>query len=116
MILGLLTLLSYQLVGEIVVRAANLPVPGPVLGMLLLFVTLMWRGGASKGLGEVSSGLLAHLSLLFVPAGVGVVRYLPLLRAEGLTLGAVLVLSTLLTLAVTGAVFYLSLRLGGRSA
>lgn len=116
MIIGLLTLLSYQLVGEILVRAVNLPVPGPVLGMLLLFVTLLWRGGAPRDVTEVSSGLLAHLSLLFVPAGVGIVRYLPLLRAEGLTLGAVLALSTLLTLAVTGAVFYLALGWGARNA
>ena len=116
MIIALLTLLSYQLVGEIVVRAANLSVPGPVLGMLLLFVTLLLRGGTFGDLAEVSSGLLAHLSLLFVPAGVGVMRYLPLLRSEGLALGAVLVLSTLLTLAVTGAVFYLALRLRARNA
>ena len=115
MILALLTLLSYQLVGEVVVRAAHLPLPGPVLGMLLLFVTLLLRGGVPRDLGEVSSGLLAHLSLLFVPAGVGVVRYLPLLRDEGLALGAVLVLSTLLTLAVTGAVFYLALKVGARA-
>ena len=111
MILGLLTLLSYQLVGEIVVRFVQLPVPGPVLGMLLLFITLIWRGGAFRGLVETSSGLLAHLSLLFVPAGVGVVRYLSLLRNEGLALSAVLIVSTLLTLAVTGAAFYLVLKL-----
>ena len=116
MILGLLTLLSYQLVGEILARALNLSVPGPVVGMLLLFVTLVWRGGAFEDLGRVSNGLLAHLSLLFVPAGVGVVRYLPLLRSEGLELSAVLILSTLLTLAVTGAVFYLALRVGAQNA
>ncbi len=112
MILGLLTLLGYQLIGEVMVRLLNLPVPGPVLGMLLLFATLLLRGGAFAGLGEVSSGLLAHLALLFVPAGVGVVRYLPLLRSEGLALSAVLIISTLLTLAVTGGIFYLMLRLG----
>ena len=105
MILGLLTLLGYQLIGEIAVRALHLSLPGPVLGMLLLFATLVWRGGAFAGLSGVSRGLLAHLSLLFVPAGVGVVRYLPLLRSEGLALGAVLIISTLLTLIVTGAVF-----------
>ncbi len=112
MILGLLTLLGYQLVGEIAVRSAQLPLPGPVLGMLLLFATLVWRGSAFAGLAGVSSGLLAHLSLLFVPAGVGVIRYLPLLRSEGLVLSAVLIVSTLLTLAVTGAVFFFVLRLG----
>ena len=110
MILGLLTLLSYQLVGEIAVRAVHLPIPGPVLGMLLLFATLVWRGGAFTGLSTVSRSLLAHLSLLFVPAGVGVVRYLPLLRSEGLALSAVLIVSTLLTLAITGAVFYFVLK------
>ena len=116
MILALLTLLSYQLVGEVVVRAAHLPLPGPVLGMLLLFVTLLWRGGAFAGVEEVSGTLLAHLALLFVPAGVGIVRYLPLLQREGAALGVVLLVSTLLTLAVTGAVFSLALRLKGRGA
>ena len=111
MILGLLTLLGYQLVGEIVVRFVQLPVPGPVLGMLLLFATLVWRGGAFRELTETSSALLAHLSLLFVPAGVGVVRYLSLLRNEGLALSAILIVSTLLTLTVTGAAFYLVLKL-----
>ncbi len=69
---GVTLLLVYQLTGEILVRLLGLPIPGPVLGMVMLFVTLMIRGSAPPdSLSEASSALLSHLSLLFVPAGVG---------------------------------------------
>ena len=71
--LGALTLLlSYQLAGEVVALALGLPVPGPVIGMAMLFATLIARGSAPPALRDTANGLLAHLSLLFVPAGVGV--------------------------------------------
>ena len=74
-----------QLLGEFIVRAFALPLPGPVLGMFLLFAALIVRG--DKGarpvpaqLGSAADGLLGHLSLLFVPASVGLMRYFDLLR------------------------------------
>ncbi|WPL18922.1 Antiholin-like protein LrgA [Thiorhodovibrio winogradskyi] len=95
-------LLLCQLIGEVLVLLLALPVPGPVLGMLLLFVGLVLRGGVPAGLGQVADGLLAHLSLLFVPAGVGVMLHLAMLRAEWLAVTLALVLSTVLTLVTTG--------------
>lgn len=98
--LGALTLLlSFQLAGEILVQVLVLPVPGPVVGMALLLAVLVLRGGAPRALSDTAQGLLAHLSILFVPGGVGVMVYLPRLREEWLPIVGSLVLGTLLTLA-----------------
>lgn len=106
--LGYITLLLVcQLVGEVAVRAAGAPVPGPVVGMVVLFAGLAWRGGIPQGLDRVTGALLGHLSLLFVPAGVGVMLHLGLVAAEWLPLSAALVVSTLATIAVTGLVMRL---------
>ena len=83
--LGAFTLLLvYQLAGEVLVLVTGLPVPGPVVGMLLLFLSLAARGAAPQWLRESCQGLLAHLSLLFVPAGVGVLLHFQRLGAEWL--------------------------------
>ena len=102
---GVTLLLVYQLTGEILVRLLGLPIPGPVLGMVMLFVTLMIRGSAPDSLSEASSALLSHLSLLFVPAGVGIVAHLGALREHGLGLAVALVVSTMLAIVVGAAAF-----------
>ena len=103
--LGALTLLLvYQLVGEVAVQLLHLPVPGPVLGMLLLFLTLILRGEASPTLHDTANGLLQHLSLLFVPAGVGVMVHGALISAEWLPIVVALIGSTALTMVVTALV------------
>jgi holin-like protein len=96
-------LLVCQLVGEVFVVWSRLPVPGPVVGMSLLFAGLMLRGGIPEGLGPLVDGLLAHLSLLFVPAGVGVMLHIAMLREEWLAISLALVLSAVVTIAVAGA-------------
>lgn len=103
-------LLTCQLLGEVFVLWSHLPVPGPVIGMLLLFVGLMLRGGAPKGLARVVDGLLAHLALLFVPAGVGIMLHLGALRQEWLAITVALVASTLLTLTTTGLLMAVLIR------
>jgi holin-like protein len=103
--LGTITvLLVYQLAGEIVVVVSGLPVPGPVIGMVLLYVHLILRGRVAAGLHDTSNALLRHLSLLFVPAGVGVMAHLHRLEEEWLPMTVSLVFSTLLTIAVTAIV------------
>ncbi len=101
MIESLIVLLCYQLVGEVIARSLRLPIPGPVLGMLLLFATLLVRGSVPKQLQRTAQGILQYLSLLFVPAGVGVIVYIGQLRNEWLAITVVLVGSTALTVAVT---------------
>ena len=100
--LNYLTLIfACQLAGELAARATHLPVPGPVIGMVILFCFLLARGSVPEKLGETAGFLLNHLSLLFVPAGVGVMLHFSLLGADWLPIGAALIGSTVLTIAVT---------------
>lgn len=108
-------LLGCQLLGEVLVRLTEVPVPGPVVGMALLFLALVLRGLLYKAetpapVRDTAAGLLRHLSLLFVPAGVGVMVHLPRLAEEWLPLTVALVVSTLLTIVVTGAIMQAALR------
>jgi putative effector of murein hydrolase LrgA (UPF0299 family) len=107
---SLAVLLLCQLAGELMVVVLGWPVPGPVVGMALLFLGLVIRGGVPQPLADTANGLLAQLSLLFVPAGVGVMTHLRLLGDQWLPLTASLLVSTLLTIAVTG---WLMQRLSG---
>jgi holin-like protein len=104
MIVALTQLLVLQLVGEVIARGLKLPIPGPVIGMLLLFLLLALRRGPSPELQSTSQGLLQHLSLLFVPAGTGIILHLHRVADEWLPLLLSLLLSTVLTLAVTALV------------
>lgn len=103
--LGYITLLLVcQLIGEGLARLAGWPVPGPVVGMAILFAGLVLRGGLPDGLDATASGLLRHLSLLFVPAGAGVMLHAALLGREWLPISVALIASTLVTIAVTGVI------------
>jgi holin-like protein len=99
--LGYLTvLLSCQLAGELAVAATGLPVPGPVCGMALLFVCLLIFG-LPDDLARIGEMLLANLSLLFVPAGVGVMLHAKLMAQDWLPIAVALIVSTMVTVAVT---------------
>ncbi|MFT3847129.1 MAG: CidA/LrgA family protein [Propionivibrio sp.] len=97
-------LLLYQLVGELIVRAFALPIPGPVIGMALLFLTLLVRGRVGEELRNGTSALLQHLSLLFIPAGAGIMLHLQRIASEWLPIAVALVASTFAGMAVTGLV------------
>ncbi len=101
MVKALAILLSIQLFGEVIVRLFNLPIPGPVIGMLLLFGLLLVRGSVPATLEKTARGLIQHLSLMFIPAGAGVMTYVTSLRYELLPLALTLVLSLLITMGVT---------------
>ncbi|MCK2089421.1 CidA/LrgA family protein [Thauera aromatica] len=101
MLAALTLLLIFQLAGEVLAHSFALPVPGPVIGMALLFVALMLRGGPGENLRQTSGQLLQHLSLLFVPAGTGIVLYGERIAAEWLPLVVAMVASTLLAIIVT---------------
>jgi len=101
---GISILLIYQLVGEISVLLLRLPIPGPVLGMIMLFLTLLLRGRSGESLDSASTAILSHLSLLFVPAGVGIMVHFERLSNEWLPISIALVLSAIITLAATAAI------------
>lgn len=101
---GITALLVFQLAGELLVRGLDLPVPGPVAGMVLLLAGLALRGARPRGLDLAADRLLANLSLLFIPAGVGITRYLDLIADEWAAILLALFGATLVTLAVTAAI------------
>jgi holin-like protein len=98
---GFTLLLLLQLAGEALVRAVALPLPGPVVGLMLALVLLRIWPRSFAVLKAAADLLLPHLSLLFIPAGVGVVMYLKALREDGWAITAAIVLSTWIGLAVT---------------
>ena len=97
---GMAWLLALQSLGELLSRGLALPFPGPVVGMVLLLLALNVRA-VREPVGQCADFLLSHLSLLFVPVGVGVMTHLPLLGEYGGRMLAVIVLSTGIGLAVT---------------
>ncbi len=107
MIAALAALLVFQLIGEVLARTFALPIPGPVIGMLLLVGVLLVRGATPRSLQATATGLLAHLSLLFIPAGVGVIVHLATLQRALLPLLATLLMSTLITTVVTASLLTL---------
>ena len=113
MILSFTALLICQLIGEVLARGLHIPVPGPVLGFALLFAALVVRDRLFKDATPVSQSefgafakvLLGSLSLLFIPAGVGIVSNFQVFSDYGLAVGLALIGSTALTLALTALVF-----------
>ncbi|MCJ2015343.1 CidA/LrgA family protein [Methylobacterium sp. J-076] len=118
MIASLALILLAQLAGEAIARGFGLPVPGPVIGMGLMLGFLLLRDAERSPLRRllppplvdgslegIAKGLLANLSLMFVPAGVGVVGRLDLLKTQGATLAIILLVSTAVSLLTTVFVF-----------
>lgn len=110
---GIILLLVFQLAGEVLARGAGLALPGPVLGMLGLLVLLLLRPGVLAVVAPVADLLLSHLSLLFVPAGVGVVAHWAILRDQGVAVAAALSISTLLAMGAGALSFQAVARLCG---
>lgn len=102
---GLAWLLVFQSIGEVISRGFSLPLPGPVLGLILLVPALRFAL-VREPVAECADFLLAHLSLLFIPVGVGVMTHLALLSQYGGRMLVVIALSTWIGLAVTALVLY----------
>ena len=99
--IAFLAILLCQLLGESLTRFFHWSVPGPVLGLLFLFLLLLAnRQKIPKGLETCETTLLSHLSLFFVPAGVGVVNLLDLLQKNLGVIVCVLVISTIAAILV----------------
>lgn len=104
MINTLATLLVFQTIGEGLAYAFSLPIPGPVIGMVLLFLYLLIKRDAVQTLAPVSLELLKHLSLLFIPAGVGIMVHAQRVAAEWLPIVTALLASTIVSIAVTALI------------
>lgn len=104
MIEGLVLLLVFQLLGNVAEMYFHLPVPGSVLGMFLLLVALIANDRLASWVRPISLVLISYLAVLFVPAGVGIMLHIDRLKNEALPIGVSLVVSTILTIAVTALV------------
>jgi len=110
MVAAFAQLLACQLAGEVVTRWLNLPIPGPVLGLVILATILLVRvryrdDRLELPVERTATAILANLGLLFVPAGVGVVQQLGLLSSNAVGIALTLVCSTLVTLLATVGTF-----------
>jgi holin-like protein len=94
-------LLVFQLIGEIISYTLKLPVPGPVIGMILLFTWLAVDDRLLRVIQGTTSTILKHFSLLFVPAGVGVMVHAQRIGGEWFAIGVALLVSTILAIATT---------------
>lgn len=113
MLTAIFTILVLQLIGEVLQKYFDLAIPGPVIGLMLMLLTLMMMN--SKKLNilaslrteiiNTSEKLLGYLSLLFVPIGVGVVMHLQLLEMQLLRILVVIILGTLSTMIFTSLIF-----------
>ena len=104
MIEGLVLLLVFQLLGNVAEMYFHLPVPGSVLGMFLLLVALIANDRLASWVRPISLVLISYLAVLFVPAGVGIMLHIDRLKNEALPIGVSLIVSTILTIAVTALV------------
>ena len=108
MILHLTVLLVFQLIGELIAQGFDLALPGPVIGMALLFFTCLIRPDLAERITPTAQVLLAHLSLLFVPAGVGVVGHFSTFAENGPALAIAILGSTAISL-VAGVLTFVGL-------
>jgi putative effector of murein hydrolase LrgA (UPF0299 family) len=113
MVHGFALLLVFQLIGEVAVQALALPVPGPLVGMLLLFAALLARGGLPDALRDAANGLLQHLMLLFIPAVTGVMMYFDSIAREWLPFMAACIVGAAVTMVATALTLRWMLRATG---
>lgn len=107
MIDGLVQIFIWQGIGELVSKFLLPQIPGPVIGLILLVAFLAIKGEVNPELGKVADTFRQHLALLFVPASVGVILFLPELKEHALAVGTALTISVILAIAVTGLVLKL---------
>ena len=115
MIPALCIILTFQLIGEVTARSLGLPLPGPVLGLILLVLSCSLRPRLAELLRPVVTTILGNLSLFFVPAGVGVVAHLGQFRQDGLAIALAVTVSTALAITAGALVFRLVARWTGES-
>jgi len=104
MIDGLVRILLFQGIGEVLAEFVLPLVPGPVIGLVLLLAFLVWRGAVAEGLELVSAAFMRYLGVLFVPAAVGVVMYWPYLVEQGPAIAVALVASVVATIAASALI------------
>lgn len=115
MLQGIITLVALQLVGEALSHYLDIPVPGAIIGMVLLLAYLMLKGYVAAPLADTATKLFPYLPLLLIPASVGVVQYGALLEQEGVAVLAALVISLVISFIATPFIFRALVKLLNRT-
>lgn len=102
---GYLKVFLYLSIGELIVRFTGFPLPGPIVGLTLMFVDFGINGEIDKEVGKIFDGVSKHLAILFVPAGAGVIAYGGILSSGLSVIVIAVVAGTLTTMLVTALLF-----------
>ncbi len=102
MFIQLLILLSINFLGILIQRTFNLPLPGTIIGMLVLFILLYKKILTEKNIGNICDFLIKIMVLLFLPPIVDLIENFNLLRVGFLKIIFLLVVTTAITMIVTG--------------
>jgi putative effector of murein hydrolase LrgA (UPF0299 family) len=101
MLYAVTALLVCQLIGECIVQSTGLPLPGPLVGMMLLFIGLVFHGRVPAVLDQTSGKLFRHMMLFFTPIVVGVMMHVDHVAAEWLPFLVACLVGSAVTLVVT---------------
>lgn len=99
-----LYIISFTFLGEIISKGAHLPIPGSVIGMLLLFGALCLKVIKVEAVETVGTFLLENLSIFFLPAGVGIMVFFPVIKETWWSLLLITIVGTSVTMALVGRV------------
>ena len=113
MLKGIFIIFFFQLIGEVIQQYFGLLIPGPVVGLILLLIALICTKGTSSpviavlstSISQSADGILGYLSLLFIPIGVGIIMHLQYLENNILSVMAVILIGTVLSLGLTAVLF-----------
>ncbi len=97
-----LIILIICVVGEVLNKVVNIPLPGSIIGMILLFVCLLFRLIKLEMIEEISKFLLEHLAFFFIPAGVGLLAYVGILKENLLPILVICFVTTFIVMIITG--------------
>ena len=103
-ILQIGVLYLFTLIGTWIVDWTHLPLPGSIIGLLLLLICLLTGVIRESFIKDGAGFLISILTLLFIPATVGIMNYPELLSGYGILLVVILAISTLFTLTLTGKI------------
>ena len=106
MLKAIISLFLCLVVGDAINRLTGLPLPGGVIGLVLMLAFLIWRGGPDQPLKETSHFLLRNMTVLFIPASVGLITQLLALKQDALPIGVAIIVSTVLGMAVTALIMH----------
>ena len=106
MLKAIVSLFLCLTIGDVINRLTGVPLPGGVIGLVLMLAFLIWRGGPDQPLKETSHFLLRNMTVLFIPASVGLITQLPALKQDAVPIGIAIVVSTVLGMAVTALIMH----------